>query len=379
MIQTQFFPLQDCKIGSTVLAGAQLAYETYGALNTDKSNAILLFHALSGSQHAHGLNPSVDGIGDLWRAENHEGWWDYMIGDRKPLDTGKYFIICVNYLGSCYGSTGPMSICPEDGKPWSARFPWVSAADQAHAHVQLLDALGIEKLQLVGPSVGGLIALSFAVLYPERVKGVVSIGAGYKASIEHQLSLFEQICAIELDEKFCAGAYALEYPPSRGLALARIIGHKSFVYQEGLAKRARAIVGQSSDLLCHYVPKTTAQSYMIHQGEKFAKRFDANAYIRIADMWASFDICAQQGVESFDEAIEPIRRHNIPFLIFSIDSDACFRPQEQEDFAAKLANNDIPTQLCLIESIKGHDSFLLEPELYAEALEEHLEGWALLH
>lgn len=374
MIQTQFFPLRSITIGSTLFTNAELAYESYGELNADKSNAILLFHALSGSQHAHGMNPSVEGVGDLWKKENHEGWWDYMIGEGKPLDTGKYFIICVNYLGSCYGSTGPMSICPEDDKPWGSRFPWVSAADQAHAHIQLLDSLGIEKLQLVGPSVGGLIALSFAVLYPDRVKGVVSIGSGYKSSIEHQLSLFEQICAIELDGKFCDGRYDLGDPPLRGLALARIIGHKSFVYQEGLSQRARAVVGQSSDLLCHYAPKSNAQSYMIHQGEKFAKRFDANAYIRIADMWASFDICTQQGVESFAEAIEPIRRHNIPFLIFSIDSDACFRPQEQEDFAVQLANNDIPTQLCLIESIKGHDSFLLEPELYAEALAMHLEG-----
>ena len=157
-----------------------LAYETYGTLNEDASNAILLFHALTGSQHAAGLNTSVAGVGDRWTSECHVGWWDLFIGPRRALDTDKYFVICANFLGGCYGSTGPSSINPLTGKTYGGKFPTLRFADIVDAQLLLVDHLGITKLHaVVGSSVGGIMALSLATRYPDRVKNIISIGSGY--------------------------------------------------------------------------------------------------------------------------------------------------------------------------------------------------------
>ncbi len=354
--------------GGEELEGVDIAYETYGRLDAGAGNAVLLFHALSGSQHAYGLNSEVPGIGGLWKEENHIGWWDHLIGPGKPIDTDKYFIICANYLGGCYGTTGPMSPHLADGKPWGSRFPLVAVEDQAALQARLLDALGIERVVLIGPSVGGLIALSFAVQYPERVKSLISIGSGYRASMEQRLSLFEQVLAIELDPHFNGGDYYDSTPPQKGLAFARIIGHKAFVYQDGLEARARKEVGGDYGMLSWSKPTRSTQSYMLHQGAKFAERFDANSYIRIASMWAEFDIREQEHTESFAQAVMPCAQTGIPVLIFSIDTDCCFKRAEQEDFHARLREAGVSSELVLVSSGKGHDSFLLEPELYEEAL-----------
>lgn len=355
------------------LRGVRIAYETYGRLDPDAGNAMLLFHALSGSQHAYGRNTDVPGTNGLWKEENHLGWWNNLIGPGKPLDTDKYFIVCANYLGGCYGTTGPMSPHPDDGKPWGSRFPSVTVQDQAALQARLLDTLGIERIALVGPSVGGLIALSFAVQFPERVKCVVSIGSGYRASMEQRLSLFEQILAIELDPHFNRGDYYGGEYPARGLAFARIIGHKAFVYQDGLEARARKEVGGDYGMLSWTKPTRSTQSYMLHQGTKFAARFDANSYIRIAGMWAEFDIREQEQTESFSTALMPCAQTGIPFLIFSIDTDCCFKTAEQEDYYTRLKEAGIYAELHTIHSEKGHDSFLLEPELYAAPLDKFLQ------
>ena len=244
----------------------------------------------------------------------------------------------------------------------------MEAADQARLQALLLDSLGIERIHLAGPSVGGLIALSFACQFPEWARSFISIGSGCRASIEHRLSLFEQILAIELDPDFRGGDYYQGPAPKKGLAFARIIGHKSFVYQEGLEQRARKEVGGKSGLLTWMTPTRSTQSYMLHQGTKFAERFDANAYIRIADMWAEFDIRDHAPDGTFKTALEGFRRAGIPSLVFSIDTDCCFRPAEQQDFVAQLESARIPVEFHTIVSTKGHDSFLLEPELYAEPI-----------
>ena len=184
-VQTKFLNLPNSfslRNGAT-LDKVCVAYEQYGTLTPEKDNAILLFHALSGSQHAYGYNPEVPGTGSLWKPENHEGWWNSIIGPGKPLDTDRFCIICANYLGGCYGTTGPATPCPADGQPYGSRFPHVEIADQARLQALLLDSLGIERVHLMGPSVGGLIALSFACQFPERVRSFISIGSGYRASI----------------------------------------------------------------------------------------------------------------------------------------------------------------------------------------------------
>lgn len=373
MIETRFFEAGDFTLDSGILLpAARLAYETYGTLDGKASNAILLFHALTGSQHAHGYNPQVPGVEPLWQQENHEGWWDAMIGPGRPLDTDRYFIVCANLLGSCYGSSGPYALHP-DGQPWSARFPLVTAADQARIQTALLAHLGIERFHVIGPSVGGLAGLALTALFPEKVKGFISIGSGFKPLIEHQLSVFEQILAIELDPLFLAGRYPLDAPPRRGLALARIIGHKAFVYQQGLESRARAATGERYGMLSWYTPTRNTQSYMLHQGTKFARRFDANAYLRLADMWINFDLPKQTGSPTLEAALAGCRREQVPFLVFGIDTDACFPQEAQRAFTEELRRAGLPAELQLVRSQKGHDSFLLEPELYAEAIARFLE------
>lgn len=371
-VKTQIFHIGDFTFDNGVqIPNVQLAYETYGSLNADKSNAILLFHALTGSHHAHGYNDDLPEAGNFWQPEYFEGWWDRMIGPGKPLDTERYFIICVNFLGSCYGSTGPVSLAP-DGEPWGSRFPLVNANDQARAQALLLDHFGIERLALVGPSVGGMLSLAFTNLYPERVRTVIIIGADYKPAIEHKLSSFEQFCAIEMDEKYREGRYPLNDPPVRGVALARIICHKHFVYQRGLEKRARK--GCSPDrkgLLTWFTPQESTQSYMLHQGTKFAKRFDANAYIRIINMWTSFDLESITG-RSVDAAFRRFADHGIPFMLFSINTDCCFSSRAISAFHRRLCKNGVNAQYTCIHSQKGHDSFLIEPELYQEQMTKFL-------
>ena len=218
-----------------VLPGVRIAYETWGKLNEEKSNAVFLFHALSGSHHAAGYNPGIEGVGALWQEELHAGWWEDMIGSGKPLDTDKYFIICANYLGGCYGSTGPVSVNPATGKPWGSTFPAVTAADQVEMFKCLIDDFGIDALHaVVGPSVGGLIALTFATRFPERVRNVISIGSGYKTTVLNRLILFEQILAIENDPYFNGGDYYDAEAPLYGLALARMISHKTFVHLDAI-------------------------------------------------------------------------------------------------------------------------------------------------
>lgn len=357
----QTFALRD---GST-LPAIRIAYETWGTLNADRSNAILLFHALSGSHHAAGLNPDIPEVGDLWQPELHQGWWEEMIGPGKAIDTDRFFVICPNYLGGCYGSTGPASIDPKTQKPWGSEFPSISAADQVNAVALLIDSFGIETLHaVVGPSVGGLIALTFATRLPDRVRNVVSIAAGFKTTVLNRLILFEQILAIENDPNFNGGDFYDESPPLYGLALARMISHKTFVHLDSIEKRARQDVIQADDVLAWYRVRDQFQSYMLHQGKKFVKRFDANTYLRIIDLWSRFDALFEGDAETPQELFEPCARNGQKWLVFSIDSDFCFYPEEQSELVQHLESTKVDSMHITVHSDKGHDSFLLEPDLY---------------
>lgn len=348
-----------------MLPGATLAYETWGALNAERSNAILLFHALSGSHHACGYNPEIEGLGELWQPEMHHGWWTDMIGPGKALDTDRYFIICANYLGGCYGSTGPASINPETGKPWGSQFPHVTAADQVELQAALLDSFGIDQLHAaVGPSVGGLLALTFATRFPQRVRNVVSIAAGYKTTVLNRLVLFEQILAIENDPNFNGGDYYDGAAPLYGLALARMISHKTFVHLDAIEKRARQDVVQPDDVLAWYRVRDQFQSYMLHQGKKFVKRFDANTYLRIIDLWSRFEGMHEGDAESPEVLFERAREAGQRWLVFSIDSDFCFYPEEQSELVKHLEAGGVENMHITVHSDKGHDSFLLEPNAY---------------
>lgn len=347
------------------LPGATLAYETWGELNADRSNAILLFHALSGSHHAAGLNTGIEGIAELWQPELHEGWWGDMIGPGLAIDTDRYFVICANYLGGCYGSTGPHSIHPETGKPWGSSFPHVTAADQVEIQARLLDHFGIQTLKaVIGPSVGGLVALTFATRFPDRVTNVISIASGYKTTVLNRLVLFEQILAIENDRNFNGGDYYENGPPLYGLALARMISHKTFVHLDAIERRARQDVVQPDDVLSWYRVRDQFQSYMLHQGKKFVKRFDANTYLRIIDLWSRYDGANEGDAETAADLFERSRLAGQKWLVFSIDSDFCFYPEEQTELVGHLEKAKVDVMHITVHSDKGHDSFLLEPNLY---------------
>ncbi|MCU0771051.1 MAG: homoserine O-acetyltransferase [Verrucomicrobia bacterium] len=367
-VQTQFLPLtqpgQPFRLfrgGS--LSDARLAYETYGKLNAHKSNAILVFHALSASQHAAGFNPAVDSVGSRWTDECQTGWWDGFIGPGRAIDTKRFFVICANWLGGCYGSTGPSSVNPVTSKPYGSAFPRLALADQVNAQVQLLDALGIDQLHAaVGASLGGILTLTLAMRFPERVRIVLPVATGARVTPLQRIHNFEQIYAIESDPDFNRGDYDPARPPNRGLAIARMIGHKTYVSLSAMQERARDEIVTHSDDLSWYPLSSTLESYMLHQAQKFVRRFDANTYLRILDAWQRLDLAAEAGCESIEEAFMKCRNHK--FLVFSIDSDVCYYPEEQAEIMEYLKKAGADATRITVHTEKGHDSFLLEPALF---------------
>jgi homoserine O-acetyltransferase len=371
-VQTLFYEFHDPKHPLMLRVGGPLerftlAYEMYGEMDASKSNVVLLFHAMTGSQHAAGFNPYVPGLDGRWTEEMHRGWWDGFIGPGKALDTRKFCVLCVNYLGGCYGSTGPASINPATGRPWGPSFPVLRMCDIVESQIKLLDALGIKKLHaVIGASIGGFLCLLLATRYPDRVKIVVPVGTGVETTIYQRIINFEQITAIEADPNFRGGDYYDGPRPNVGLALARRIAHKTFVSLEALRERARNEVVSQKPPYGWYEMNHPVESYMYHQGEKFVRRFDANSYLRIVDAWQWFDLVAEAGATSFQDLFERCRHQE--FLVFSIDSDASFEPEEQAKLVHLLKKAQVPTMWITVHSDKGHDSFLLEPKLYTPHL-----------
>jgi homoserine O-acetyltransferase/O-succinyltransferase len=350
-----------------------LAYETYGELNGARDNAVLLFHALSGSQHAAGYCASVPGADGRWTQECQEGWWDGFVGPGKAVDTRRFFVICANYLGGCYGSSGPSSTNPATGAPYGAAFPRLSLADIVDAQVRLLDHLGIQRLHaVIGASLGGIMCLSYATRYPDRVRIVVPIAAGMELTPLQRLHNLEQIIAIERDPGFCGGDYYDGPGPENGLMLARIISHKTFVSLRTLEDRARLTIVSDDRTFASHPVANTLESYMLHQGRKFVQRFDANTYLRIVDAWQNFSLVRDACAGSLDELFARCREQQ--YLIFSIDSDVCFYPDEQEDIGRVLKEAGVRSMRITVHSEKGHDSFLIEPELFTPHLKHTLEA-----
>lgn len=350
------------------LGPVQIAYETYGQLSEVRDNAILVFHALSGSAHAAGYNPRL-GDNPYWTEECHIGWWDAFIGPGKCIDTDRYFVICANYLGGCYGSTGPQSPNPKTGRYYGSDFPDITIGDIVRSQVPLLDALGVEKLlAVVGGSMGGMLAQDFALRHPERVQLVVPIATGLRVPALTKMHNFEQLFALQEDPNFNRGDYYDGPRPWQGLVLARMISHKTFVHLDALQERAKGEIVQADDDLKGYRLRHQIESYMLHQGKKFAQRFDANTYVKILTAWQTFDIATTFGggdrVAAYRRSADAGHR----YLVFTIDSDVCFWPEEQAEIVEALKANRIDHHYITVHSDKGHDSFLLEPELYAPYL-----------
>lgn len=375
-VQTRFFEFCDTNHPLHLQCGVDLerfvlAYEIYGKINAARSNVILLFHAMTGSQHAAGINRDVPGLDGRWTDEMHEGWWNGFIGPGKALDTRKFAVVCANYLGGCYGSTGPASINPATGQPWGPAFPVLRISDIVDSQIHLLDHLGVHKLHaVVGASLGGFLSLSFATRYPERVDTVVPIASGLETTILQRIMNFEQVTAIESDPNFHGGDHYNGAHPESGLALARSIAHKTFISLETLQQRARHEVVSDAPPFGWYAMNSPVESYLLHQGRKFVSRFDANSYLRILDAWQWFDLLTETGAKNFSELFT--RNRNQRFLIFSIDSDGAFPVQEQKTLVHHLKAAEVQHIWITVHSDKGHDSFLLEPEFYAPHLSQVL-------
>ena len=373
-VETRFFANETpfALEGGAELPQVVLAYETYGTLNEHADNGILLFHALTGSQHAAGVNRHVPGVEPRWIDEIHTGWWDDFIGPNKALDTNRFFVVCANYLGGCYGSTGPASIDPATGQPYGSTFPRVSMSDVVDSQVALLDHLGIQTVHAaIGGSIGGMMCVNLATRYPERVRNVIPIAAGLSVTALQRIHIFEQCNAIENDPHFSGGNYYDGLSPDRGLALARMIGHKSFVSLYAMEERARSEIVERDETGGYIQIVNPIESYMWHQGTKFVRRFDANSYLRIMEMWQTFDLVQQAGGSDLRSVLQRCRGQR--FMVFSIDSDVCYYPDEQEDMVRALQRSGVSVRRITVHSDKGHDSFLLEPELFAPHLIDTLQ------
>jgi homoserine O-acetyltransferase len=368
--ESQFFSITEATTlqHGGVLPGITLAYEMYGEMNAKRDNVILLFHALTGSQHAAGVCENVPGLSVEWTPECQQGWWDGFVGPDLALDTNRFCVICVNYLGGCYGTTGPASSNPETGKPYGNSFPRVSAADIVDSQVRLLDHLGVDVLHAtVGASLGGMLCTCLATRHPNRVARVMAIASGLSTSPLQRLLNFEQICAIENDANFKGGDYYEGKRPNKGMALARMICHKTFLSLDTMKERARMEIRHDQEGAFEWYEVSRAlESYMHYQGAKFVRRFDANTYLRLMDAWQHFNLFKDADVTTTEALFKVCQKQS--FLLFTIDSDVCFYPSQQTMLQNALKKADVPTMRITVHSEKGHDSFLLEPELYTPHL-----------
>jgi homoserine O-acetyltransferase/O-succinyltransferase len=330
------------------LGPVTLAYETYGRLNGAKSNAVLICHALSGSSHAAGYYAE---------AEEKPGWWDNMVGPGKAIDTDKYFVICPNIIGSCYGSTGPGSIDPGTGRPYGLRFPLFTITDIVRAEKSLVDFLGIPSLLgLVGGSIGGMQALEWAAAYPDMVRSVIPIASTCKRSAL-SIGLCEaQRQAIMADPAWRNGDYYGQEPPRKGLALARIIGHITYLSEASMQRKFGRRLQDNSAFKFDFSPDFQVESYLHYQGMKFVDRFDANSYLYITKAADYFDLGEQRGGGSLVRAFSKTKAK---FLVISFSSDWLFPTSQSREMVTAMKKAGREVSFCEIDSDYGHDSFLL--------------------
>jgi len=348
-----------------VLPRFRLAYETYGQLNADRSNAILICHALSGDAHVAGY----------YTDDPHErpGWWDEAVGPGKMFDTDQYFVICSNVLGGCTGSTGPAFPHPDDNKPYGLRFPLVTIADMVTAQAHLLDYLGIERLYAVaGGSMGGMQALQWAVDYPERVGRCLFIASTPVSSAQN--IAFNEIGrqAIYADPYWNGGNY-YDKPryPDAGLAVARMIGHITYMSEPSLDMKFGRRLQHHEQLGYHFRTDFAVESYLRYQGHKFTKRFDANSYLYITKALDYYDVA--QGYGSLEAALARIR---CPVLVVSFSSDWLYTAEQALSLVNPLRHMGKSVTYQHVEAVFGHDSFLVEVDKMADIVTDFLSRHA---
>jgi homoserine O-acetyltransferase len=335
------------------LSPFSIAYMTYGTLNSAKSNAILVCHALTGDQFVASEHPVT----------GKPGWWNVMVGPGRPIDTNRFFVICANVIGGCMGTTGPASVDPATGKPFGLDFPLVTVHDMVRSQAMLLDALGIETLLMViGGSMGGMQVLQWAASYPERVRAAVPIACAARHSAQN--IAFHEVGrqAIMADPDWKGGEYQLHnIRPSKGLAVARMAAHITYLSEAALQRKFGRNLQNRDALSFKFAPDFQIESYLHHQGMSFVDRFDANSYLYITRAMDYFDLAedyAGQLADAFRDS--PVR-----FCIISFTSDWLFPTAENKRIAHALNAVAAKVSFVEIKTDKGHDSFLLdEPEMF---------------
>ncbi|WP_252260589.1 homoserine O-acetyltransferase MetX [Erythrobacter aurantius] len=331
------------------LEGAQLAYETYGNLAADKSNAILICHALTGDQYVASEHPIT----------GKPGWWERMVGPGKPIDTDRYFVICANVIGSCMGSTGPASIS-SDGQPYAMRFPVITIRDMVRGLVALLDGLGVDRLHaVVGGSMGGMQALSLAANWPERAARVLVIASTARHSAQN--IAFHEVGrqAIMADPAWADGDYyASDARPDNGLAVARMAAHITYLSEEGLTEKFGRRLQDRDAKSFGFDADFQVESYLRYQGSGFTQRFDANSYLYITRAMDYFDLAEEHGGKLADAFADSRAR----FCLVSFDTDWLYPTAESRHIVHALNATGAKVSFVELSAPHGHDSFLLEHE-----------------
>lgn len=350
-------PLQS----GAVLSDYTLVYETYGTLNADRSNAVLVCHALNASHHVAGVYEG--------KAKS-QGWWDNMVGPGKPLDTDKFFVIGVNNPGSCFGSTGPMHTNPATGKPYGASFPVVTVEDWVHAQARLADRLGIEKFAAVmGGSLGGMQALAWSMLYPARVAHCLVIASTPKLSAQN--IAFNDVArqAILTDPDFHAGDfYSHGVVPKRGLRVARMIGHITYLSDDDMAEKFGREL-RNGDYQFGFGVDFEIESYLRYQGDKFSEYFDANTYLLITKALDYFDPARAHG----GDLAAALAGTQAEFLLVSFSTDWRFAPERSREIVQALVKNDRRVTYAEIDAPHGHDAFLLDDPRYMDVVRAYYD------
>ncbi len=341
----------DCGVD---LAPFQVAYQTYGRLDADRSNAILVCHALTGDQHVANRNPVT----------GKAGWWDVMVGPGKPIDTDRYFVICANVLGGCLGTTGPSSINPQTGSPWGLDFPVITIRDMVRAQAMLIDHLGIDKLLcVVGGSMGGMQVLQWAVTFPDRVFSAMPVACATRHSAQN--IAFHEVGrqAVMADPDWHGGRYFAEgTSPHRGLSVARMAAHITYMSDSSLHRKFGRRLQDREMPTFSFDADFEVESYLRHQGSTFVERFDANSYLYLTRAMDYFDLAADHnGVLA-----EAFRDTRTRFCVVSFTSDWLFPTPESREIVQALNAGGARVSFAEIVTDKGHDAFLLdEPEYWA--------------
>jgi homoserine O-acetyltransferase/O-succinyltransferase len=338
------------------LGPVTLAYETYGTLNAEKTNAVLILHALSGDAHAAGFHAG----------EESPGWWDVMIGPNKAFDTNRYFVVCSNIIGGCKGSTGPSSLNPETNRPYALDFPFITIADMVKAQKQLIDSLGIKRLLCaVGGSMGGMQVLQWVASYPQSIASVIPIATALKHS--PQQIAFDEVGrqAVMADPAWNHGNYYGQGQPERGLAVARMIGHITYMSEQSMEEKFSRKL-KAKDFSFTFASDFEVEGYLRYRGDNFVKRFDANSYLYITKAMDYFDL-------SGGKLFQKDKHAGIRFLVIAFKSDWLYPSPQSQEIVSQLKARHMDATYCEIKSTYGHDAFLIEVEEQTHLIKHFLK------